>query len=128
MYRTIGILAHVDAGKTTLSERLLTEGGSLRAPTGAFLDTDVQERKRGITIFTGQAEFTHGGHVYQLADTPGHVDFAAEMERVLAILDAAIVVVSAADGVQGHTETIWQRLEALKVPAGTGGGSVGRTG
>ncbi len=116
MYRTIGILAHVDAGKTTLSERLLTEGGSLRAPTGAFLDTDAQERKRGITIFTGQAEFTHGGHVYQLADTPGHVDFAAEMERVLAILDAAIVVVSAADGVQGHTETIWQRLEALKVP------------
>ena len=81
MYRTIGILAHVDAGKTTLSERLLTEGGSLRAPTGAFLDTDVQERKRGITIFTGQAEFTHGGHVYQLADTPGHVDFAAAIEK-----------------------------------------------
>ena len=112
----IGILAHVDAGKTTLSERLLVEGGSLRAPTGAFLDTDAQEQARGITIFTSQAQYTHGGRVYQLADTPGHVDFAAEMERTLAILDAAVVVVSAADGVQGHTETIWRRLEALRVP------------
>lgn len=117
MYRTIGVLAHVDAGKTTLSERLLTECGSLRANTGAFLDSDAQEQARGITIFSGQAEFPHGGYVYQLVDTPGHVDFAAEMERKLAILDAAIVVVSAADGVQGHTETIWQRLEALRVPA-----------
>ncbi len=75
----IGILAHVDAGKTTLSERLLVEGGSLRAPTGAFLDTDAQEQARGITIFTSQAQYTHGGRVYQLADTPGHVDFSAEM-------------------------------------------------
>lgn len=117
MYRTIGVLAHVDAGKTTLSERLLSDCGSLRAPSGAFLDADAQEQARGITIFSGQAEFPHGGYVYQLVDTPGHVDFAAEMERKLAILDAAIVVVSAADGVQGHTETIWQRLEALGVPA-----------
>lgn len=117
MYRTIGVLAHVDAGKTTLSERLLTECGSLRAPSGAFLDFDGQEQARGITIFSSQAEFVHGGHVYQLVDTPGHVDFAAEMERRLAILDAAIVVVSAADGVQGHTETIWQRLAELGVPA-----------
>ena len=113
---SIGLLAHVDAGKTTLSEQLLFRGGSLRAPTGAFLDADPQEQARGITIFTGQAEFRRGKRVYQLADTPGHVDFAAEMERALSVLDAAIVVVSAPDGVQGHTETVWQRLEALKVP------------
>ncbi len=115
-YRTIGILAHVDAGKTTLSERLLVEGGSLRAPSGAYLDSDAQEQARGITIFASQAEFQHGGFTYQLVDTPGHIDFAAEMERTLAILDAAVVVVSAPDGVQGHTETIWQRLGALGVP------------
>lgn len=116
MYRTIGILAHVDAGKTTLSERLLSDCGSLRTPSGTFLDADAQEQARGITIFSGQAEFPHGGYVYQLIDTPGHIDFAAEMERKLAILDAAIVVVSAADGVQGHTETIWKLLESLAIP------------
>lgn len=113
----IGLLAHVDAGKTTLSEQLLRIGGALRPASGAFLDADPQEQARGITIFTGQAEFRRGARIYQLADTPGHIDFAAEMERTLAILDAAIVVVSAPDGVQGHTETIWRRLEALGVPA-----------
>lgn len=121
MYKTIGVLAHVDAGKTTLSEQLLYHGGALRTRGrvdhgDAFLDTDPVERARGITVFAGQASFTHGGDVYQLVDTPGHVDFAAGMERTLAILDAAILVVSAPDGVQGHTETIWRRLEALSIP------------
>ena len=122
MYKTIGVLAHVDAGKTTLSEALLYHGGALRARGrvdhgDALLDADPQERARGITIFADQAVFTHGGDTYTLVDTPGHVDFAAAMERTLAILDAAVLVVSAADGVQGHTETIWQRIEALGVPA-----------
>ncbi|WP_087066250.1 GTP-binding protein [Intestinibacillus massiliensis] len=121
MYKTIGVLAHVDAGKTTLSEQLLYHGGALRTRGrvdhgDAFLDTDPVERARGITVFAGQASFTHGGDVYQLVDTPGHADFAAGMERTLAILDAAILVVSAPDGVQGHTETIWRRLEALSIP------------
>ncbi|MGE4548052.1 MAG: GTP-binding protein, partial [Intestinibacillus sp.] len=121
MFKTIGVLAHVDAGKTTLSEQLLYHGGALRTrgrvdQGDAFLDADPQERARGITIFSGQAVFSHRNSVYQLMDTPGHVDFAAEMERSLAILDAAVLVISAPDGVQGHTETIWRRLEALGVP------------
>ena len=121
LFKTIGVLAHVDAGKTTLSEQLLYHGGALRTrgrvdQGDAFLDADPQERARGITIFSGQAVFSHRNSVYQLMDTPGHVDFAAEMERSLAILDAAVLVISAPDGVQGHTETIWRRLKALGVP------------
>lgn len=121
MFKTIGVLAHVDAGKTTLSEQLLYHGGALRTRGRvdhgeAFLDADPQERARGITIFAGQAVFSHGNSMYQLVDTPGHVDFAAEMERTLAVMDAAVLVISAPDGVQGHTETIWRRLEALGVP------------
>ena len=100
----VGILAHVDAGKTTLSEQLLYLGGALRERGrvdhgDAFLDTEPIERERGITVFSGQADFCWGNSVYYLLDTPGHTDFSAEMERVLPALDYAILVVSCAEGV-----------------------------
>lgn len=118
---TLGVLAHVDAGKTTLSEQLLLHGGALRAAGRvdqgtAALDFDPVERERGVTVYTAQADFIWGGVNFHLLDTPGHTDFAAEMERALGVLDLAVLVVSAAEGVQGHTETIWERLAALKVP------------
>ncbi len=105
---TAGILAHVDAGKTTLSEALLYRGGALRTlgrvdHADAFLDHDQLERERGITIFLKQAVLTLPGLELTLLDTPGHVDFAAEAERTLQVLDCAILVVSAPDGPQGHT-------------------------
>lgn len=117
----VGILAHVDAGKTTLSEQLLYLGGALRERGrvdhgDAFLDTEPIERERGITVFSGQADFRWGGSVYYLLDTPGHTDFSAEMERVLPALDYAILVVSCAEGVQGHTETLWRLLAHYNVP------------
>lgn len=117
----IGILAHVDAGKTTLSEALLYESGSLRkmgrVDNGdAFLDTNEMEKERGITIFSKQAEFTYKDMAISLLDTPGHVDFSAEMERTLQVLDAAILVISGADGVQGHTRTLWRLLDRYGVP------------
>ena len=101
----LGILAHVDAGKTTLSEAVLYLSGQIRKlgrvdNKDAFLDTDELERKRGITIFSKQARFTYGQKQMTLLDTPGHVDFSAEMERTLQVLDAAVLVVSASDGVQ----------------------------
>lgn len=104
-----GILAHVDAGKTTLSEGLLYTAGSIRKMgrvdnQDAFLDTDRMEKARGITIFSKQAELNYGETAITLLDTPGHVDFSAEMERVLQVLDYAVLVVSAADGVQGAYE------------------------
>ena len=117
----IGLLAHVDAGKTTLSEALLYAGGQLRKlgrvdHGDAFLDTDPQERERGITIFSKQAETVWKGVRLTLLDTPGHVDFSSEMERTLGVLDAAVLVISGADGVQGHTETLWRLLKAYRVP------------
>ena len=118
---TIGILAHVDAGKTTLSEALLFSSGAIRK-TGrvdhgdAFLDTDEQEKRRGITIFSKQAVFRYGDTEFTLLDTPGHVDFSAEAERVLQVLDAAVLVVSAPDGVQSHTVTLWNLLKSYRVP------------
>ena len=117
----VGILAHVDAGKTTLSEQLLYLGGALRERGrvdhgAAFLDTEPIERERGITVFSGQADFCWGNSVYYLLDTPGHTDFSAEMERVLPALDYAILVVSCAEGVQGHTETLWRLLAHYNVP------------
>ncbi|MBQ9210939.1 MAG: TetM/TetW/TetO/TetS family tetracycline resistance ribosomal protection protein [Clostridia bacterium] len=117
----IGLLAHVDAGKTTLSEALLFAAGQLRKlgrvdHGDAFLDTDVQERERGITIFSKQAELVWKGVPLTLMDTPGHVDFSSEMERTLSVLDAAILVISGADGVQGHTETLWRLLKAYRIP------------
>ena len=107
----IGILAHVDAGKTTLSEGLLYESGSIRSMgrvdnKDAFLDTHEIERNRGITIFSKQAVFRFGEIEITLLDTPGHVDFSAEMERTLQVLDYAVLVISGADAVQRHTQTL----------------------
>ena len=117
----MGVLAHVDSGKTTLSEGLLYLSGALRKlgrvdHRDAFLDTDTQERERGITIFSKQAEFSYGGTAFTLLDTPGHVDFSAEMERSLQVLDCAVLVVSGTDGIQGHTRTLWKLLDKHKIP------------
>ena len=117
----IGILAHVDAGKTTLSEGLLFETGAIakqgRVDHGsAFLDTDAMERSRGITIFSKQALFKAGEKHFTLVDTPGHSDFSAEMERMLRILDAAVLVISAPDGIGGHEKTLWRLLAYYGVP------------
>ena len=117
----VGILAHVDAGKTTLSEALLYTTGSIRTlgrvdHRDAFLDTNALERERGITIFSKQAAFSLGDVRVTLLDTPGHVDFSTEMERTLQVLDCAILVISGADGVQAHTRTLWRLLERHKVP------------
>ena len=116
-----GILAHVDAGKTTLSEALLYRGGAIRRlgrvdHRDAFLDTDAMERERGITIFSKQAELHLDGLDVTLLDTPGHVDFSAEAERVLQVLDCAILVISGSDGVQAHTRTLWRLLERYEIP------------
>ena len=107
----VGILAHVDAGETTLSEALLYQSGALRKlgrvdHQDAFLDTDAMERERGITIFSKQAVFTLEDTEVTLLDTPGHVDFSAEAERTLQVLDCAILVISGTDGVQAHTRTL----------------------
>ncbi len=117
----LGILAHVDAGKTTLSEGMLYLSGAVRKlgrvdHQDAFLDTDAQERERGITIFSKQAELAWGDTAFTLLDTPGHVDFSAEMERTLSVLDCAVLVVSGTDGIQGHTRTLWQLLERHAIP------------
>ena len=113
----IGIVAHVDAGKTTLSEAMLYLTGQIRNlgrvdHQDAYLDTDAQERERGITIFSKEARIG----AFTLLDTPGHVDFSAEMERALQVLDYAILVISGTDGVQGHTRTLWRLLRHYKVP------------
>ena len=117
----IGMLAHVDAGKTTLSEALLYSTGTIRKlgrvdMGNAFLDTDTMERKRGITIFSKQAQLKLGNMSVTLLDTPGHVDFSAEMERTLQVLDYAILIVSAADGIQSHTVTLWRLLSRYHIP------------
>ncbi len=117
----IGILAHVDAGKTTLSEAFLYKAGSIRKlgrvdHRDAFLDTDMQERERGITIYLKQARLSFGEMEMILLDTPGHVDFSAEMERSLGVLDYAVLVVNGTDGVQAHTETLWKLLAHYKIP------------
>lgn len=117
----LGLLAHVDAGKTTLSEGMLYLSGVIRSMGrvdhgDAFLDTYELERARGITIFSKQAVLTWKDARITLLDTPGHVDFSAEMERTLQVLDCAALVVSAADGVQGHTETLWKLLKRYNIP------------
>ncbi|MSS64869.1 translation factor GTPase family protein [Velocimicrobium porci] len=117
----VGVLAHVDAGKTTLSEAMLYLGGSIRKlgrvdNKDAFLDNYELERARGITIFSKQAVFSWNNTQITLLDTPGHMDFSAEMERTLQVLDYAILIVSGADGVQGHTETLWHLLKKYKIP------------
>lgn len=118
---TLGILAHVDAGKTTLSEAMLYLSGAIRKAgrvdnRDAFLDTYELERERGITIFSKQAVFAYDDLKITLLDTPGHVDFSAEMERTLQVLDAAVLVIGASDGVQGHTVTLWKLLKRYQVP------------
>ena len=117
----IGILAHVDAGKTTLSEALLYVSGKIRTlgrvdHKNTYLDTNAIERERGITIFSKQARFSSENCDFVLLDTPGHVDFSPETERTLSLLDYAVLVISASDGVQNHTRTLWQLLEHYCVP------------
>ena len=116
-----GLMAHVDSGKTTLSEALLYTSGAIRKlgkvdTKDAFLDTDERERARGITIFSKQAELTWRDTEITLLDTPGHVDFSAEMERVLQVLDYAVLLISGSDGVQGHTQTLWNLLQQYEIP------------
>ena len=118
----IGLMAHVDAGKTTLSEAMLYTGGQIRKlgrvdHQNAFLDTDIQERERGITIFSKQAVLPLDTLEVTLLDTPGHVDFSSEMERTLQVLDYGVLVISGTDGVQSHTRTLWRLLERYNVPA-----------
>lgn len=118
---TLGILAHVDAGKTTLTESLLYLSGMIRQKGrvdhgDAFLDTEEMEKKRGITIFSKEARIKVQDMELTLVDTPGHVDFSAEMERVLQILDYAVLVISAADGVQQHTRTVFRLLKRHHIP------------
>lgn len=117
----VGILAHVDAGKTTLSEALLYRGGTIRKQgrvdhQDAYLDTFTLERQRGITIFSKQAKAVFGEMEMTLLDTPGHVDFSMEMERTLQVLDYAVLIISGTDGVQAHTETLWRLLEEYHIP------------
>lgn len=117
----VGLLAHVDAGKTTLAEAILYRCGLLRSPGrvdhgDTALDFDPLERERGITIFASQAHVEWGGWELTLLDTPGHVDFSAETERVLRVLDCAILVISGTDGVQAHTRTLWKLLAHYQVP------------
>lgn len=117
----VGILAHVDSGKTTLSEAMLYTAGKIRKlgrvdHKDAYLDTDAQERERGITIFSKQAIFTYDSMEITLLDTPGHVDFSAEMERTLQVLDYAILVINGMDGVQSHTDTLWKLLKRYEIP------------
>lgn len=117
----IGVLAHVDSGKTTLAESILFQTGSIRKygrvdHQDSFFDNNNLERDRGITIFSKQAKFVLGKYDVTLLDTPGHVDFSAEMERTLQVLDYAILIVSATDGVQAHTKTLWSLLKRYKIP------------
>ena len=121
MRKTIGILAHVDAGKTTFSERVLYHTQAIRKigrvdHQDAFLDSHSLEKQRGITIFSGLASFQMEGDTYYWLDTPGHVDFSTEMERALSVMDYAVLVISCAEGVQSHTETLWQLLADYQVP------------
>lgn len=121
MKKTIGILAHVDAGKTTLSEQILFYTNSIRKKgrvdnKDSFLDSHNIEKERGITVFSGQAIFNIKDSTYYLVDTPGHVDFSPEMERAIAIMDYGILLINASDGVQGHTETLWNLLRKYNVP------------
>ena len=117
----VGLLAHVDAGKTTLAESLLYTAGTIRNQgrvdkKDTFLDTDAMEKDRGITIFSKQARLTWKDTEVTILDTPGHVDFSSEMERTLSVLDAAVLVISGSEGVQGHTRTLWKLLEYYGVP------------
>ena len=121
MNKTFGILAHVDAGKTTFSEQVLFRAHALRRAgrvdhRDAFMDSHPLERQRGITIFSDQATFAFQGDTWNWVDTPGHTDFAGEIERAIQVMDYAVLVVSCVEGVQSHTETVWRLLEKYGVP------------
>ena len=121
-YTVAGILAHVDAGKTTLSEAMLYLSGKIKKlgrvdHRDSFLDNHSLERARGITIFSKQAMLELENSSLTLLDTPGHVDFSAEMERTLQVLDCAVLVISGSDGVQAHTETLWRLLKRYEIPS-----------
>lgn len=121
MYFTVGMLAHVDAGKTTFCEQLLYRSRAIRAlgrvdHADAFMDDHPLERQRGITIFSAQASIRTGENTLQLVDTPGHADFSGEMERAVSVLDAAVLLISCAEGVQAHTRTVWKILQRYNVP------------
>lgn len=121
MNKTIGILAHVDAGKTTFSEQLLYHTNSIKKRgrvdhQSAFLDSHLIEKQRGITVFADQGIIEYGNSTYYLIDTPGHVDFSPEMERAIQVMDFAIVVISAVEGIEGHTETVWGLLKKHRIP------------
>ena len=118
---TVGLAAHVDAGKTTLSEAMLFLSGAVhrqgRVDHGdAFLDTETMEKERGITIFSKEARLTWRKTDLTLVDTPGHTDFAGEAERAISVMDAAVLVISATEGIQSHTRTLWKLLESSGVP------------
>jgi len=117
----MGVVAHVDAGKTTLSESLLLNAGAISRAgrvdnKDAYLDTEEMEKNRGITIFSKLARFSYKDTEFVLVDTPGHVDFGAEMERTLKVLDVAVLLINASDGVQSHTKTVWKLLKSNRVP------------
>lgn len=121
MKKTFGILAHVDAGKTTFSEQLLYHTKSIKERgrvdnKNAFLDNHMIERERGITVFADQGMFNYNGSTYYLIDTPGHVDFSPEMERAIQVMDYAIIIVSAVEGIEGHTDTVWELLRKQQIP------------
>src|SRR6056297_995351 len=121
MKKTIGLLAHVDAGKTTIAEQLLYHTNTIQKRgrvdhRNAFLDTHAIEKYRGITIFSDQAVAEYNDSIYYLVDTPGHVDFSSEMERAVTVMDYAIVIISAIEGVEGHTETVWRLLRKHHIP------------
>ncbi|KYH28346.1 Tetracycline resistance protein TetO [Clostridium thermopalmarium DSM 5974] len=121
MNKTIGILAHVDAGKTTFAEQLLYHTKSIKNRgrvdhKTSFLDSHNIEKSRGITVFSDQAVFEYNSSTYYLIDTPGHADFSSEMERALIVMDYAIVIISGVEGIQGHTETVWELLAKHKIP------------
>lgn len=121
MFKTIGILAHVDAGKTTFSEQLLYHAKEVKTigrvdHQDAFLDSHTIEKERGITVFSDQATFIWGTSTVTLIDTPGHIDFSPEMERSIQVMDMAVLIISAVDGIQGHTETVWKLLRKNKIP------------
>ena len=118
---SVGILAHVDSGKTTLSEAFMYASGAINKPGrvdhgNSFLDTFELERSRGITIFSKQAVFKYNNTQFTLLDTPGHIDFSAEAERTLQVLDYAVLVISGTSGVQGHTYTLWRLLSRYNIP------------
>lgn len=122
MKKTIGMFAHVDAGKTTLAEQLLFHTKTIKKRgrvdhQDTFLDTHDIERQRGITVFADQAQFSFNNSNYYLIDTPGHVDFSPEMERAIQVMDYAIIIISAVEGIEGHTETVWRLLQQHHVPS-----------